>query len=84
MPPNASVFYRPQRVSAAPQPTNLLHTNLSSRFSLEDTQAASVCISPSCLTWRLASFDGLVPEGHGLRRRAFVEVFVGLVGGVVA
>ena len=53
-------------------------------FSLEDTQAASVCISPSSLTWRLAGFDGLVPEGHGLRWRAFVEVFVGLVGGVVA
>lgn len=41
-------------------------------------------ICPSSLTWRLVGFESLVPEGHGLHRRALVEVFVGLVGGVVA
>lgn len=46
--------------------------------------AASARISPSCLTWHLVVFDGLVLEGHGLNQQAFVEVFVGLVGAVVA
>lgn len=60
-----------------------LSKKLPSRFSLEDMRAASVCTSPSSLTWSFIGFDGLVPEGHGRRRRAFVEVLVGLVGGVV-
>lgn len=51
---------------------------------LEDTQAAGVCIAPGSLAWRRVGFDSLVPEGHGLCRRAFVEVFLGLVGGVVS
>ena len=57
---------------------------VTSRWSLEDTRAARVCISQRSLTWREVAFDGPVLEGRGPHRRAFRDVSVGLLREVIA